>query len=386
MRRKGSLVLILLLLLGVCSVAGAVGEKGNACSHDWQLISSDAPTCTRKGKDIYRCSKCGKKKTEHPAALGHAWDICVMERVPTCTETGLVRCTCSRDKSHVKENIQPALGHSWGEWKTVRAAQLTKAGQKERICSRCSRKEQKILPALIQRNEYDLRLLVFPETEPASGIPAGRIREAGEAGVPLSWFCALANTGKKDLWIHEEASAVERVFLAAGDVLLLPVRRILTEKELPEAPSEALEFLFRFIGETEDGTPVCASETVAEAVRILADGLPEQKASIEIRQEREESGSCAVNDILRYTVFLRHTGSAAFRRVEIRGLPGEESLLLENWQPGEEKSFSVAYTVSQRDAVAGFLCWAAEARITGLEGDEPVSVRSNPLILQVRAE
>ena len=72
--------------------------------------------------------------------------------------------------------------------------------------------------------------------------------------------------------------------------------------------------------------------------------------------------------------------------MEIRGLPGEESLLLENWQPGEEKSFSVAYTVSQRDAVAGFLCWAAEARITGLEGDEPVSVRSNPLILQVRAE
>lgn len=57
---------------------------------------------------------------------------------PTCTEQGydLYKCWCTRN---FKTNYKDALGHAWGEWITVEAT-CTTAGERYRICSRCSAK------------------------------------------------------------------------------------------------------------------------------------------------------------------------------------------------------------------------------------------------------
>ena len=389
MNRKKTMGWILTVLLSVLLLTGAAGEASNACTHDWRLIRSTAPTCTRKGKDVYRCGRCGEKRTETVDALGHAWDSCVMERMPTCTETGLIRCTCSRDASHVKDQIQPALGHKWGEWKTIRAAGLSRSGLKERSCERCRKTERETLPPQIRRKEYELHLLVFPEAGPVRHIDPAQVRGTGKGEISLRWICALANTGKKDLWIREEGTETGRLPLAAGDVTLLPVQRTLSEKDLLEARPDTPQYALRFVGETETGEAVCRSETVP--VQILTDAAVQEKTvpqegeeMLEICLEGPETDACTLNDLLRYTVVLRNNGRTVLSGVEISGMPGMVTQTPEDLLPGEERRIPFEYLVSRQDAMDGYLGWAVTARLPGEDENETI-ILSNPLILRVDA-
>ncbi|MBR7008270.1 MAG: hypothetical protein IKH90_06540, partial [Ruminococcus sp.] len=42
-------------------------------SHNYELFSTKEPTCTEAGSKTYKCSGCGKKKTETIKATGHSW-------------------------------------------------------------------------------------------------------------------------------------------------------------------------------------------------------------------------------------------------------------------------------------------------------------------------
>ena len=54
---------------------------------------------------------------------------------PTCTADGLTRyiCDCGAVEEWRDEAI-PAIGHTWGYWKTVKEATETEEGLKERTC------------------------------------------------------------------------------------------------------------------------------------------------------------------------------------------------------------------------------------------------------------
>ena len=159
----------------------------NSGSPRWKLVSTTEPTCTASGKKVYKCEKCGEKKTERTDALGHDWSYCTVTKKPTCTEDGLLRCTCSRNASHVKEESMPALGHQWSEWTTRVSPGLTSSGTEERECSRCRAKETRRTAPLIQRKEYDLTL---PVSSPL--VSWGQRQEPFYLFAPyFQWACSL---------------------------------------------------------------------------------------------------------------------------------------------------------------------------------------------------
>lgn len=47
----------------------------STCTHTWEEASRTEPTCVLAGSVAYTCSKCGAKKTESIAKLGHTWEV-----------------------------------------------------------------------------------------------------------------------------------------------------------------------------------------------------------------------------------------------------------------------------------------------------------------------
>ncbi|MBQ1827140.1 MAG: bacterial Ig-like domain-containing protein, partial [Erysipelotrichaceae bacterium] len=126
-----------------------------ALGHDWsQWEQTKDPTCTEPGEKERTCSRCHEKEKETVQPLGHNPGEAAKENeVPaTCTEAGsydlVTRCTrCNEILSSEHHEVE-ALGHDWGQWVETRPASCTQTGEKERICSRCHKKETEVLAAL----------------------------------------------------------------------------------------------------------------------------------------------------------------------------------------------------------------------------------------------
>ena len=374
MRRRIWPVLIVMLLMW--SAAGSAEKK--ACSHVWESVSITSPTCTEEGKQILRCSLCGKKKTEKLPALGHIWDYCTIVQKASCTEEGRIRCYCSRDHSHYKDDVQPALGHAWGEWTTVYEAGLTMPGLQERTCGRCGAKETQQIPQMIRRKPYNLKLLVFPDATVTRGVTAEELTQAGDAGIPVEWVFAIANTGENNLRLRWEGNQ-ESEELGAGEVCLLSQHRTIRAEDFS---GDQTVFPFRLYGESSDGKRVCEPETISGRV-LLLHAEPTGTCVLEITQQQAEEGKAYhPRDIIRYTVTVTNRGTETIPRVEIRDIPKDQPLILADLQPGETRTEIREYTVSRQDAIAGYICWVAEAKDTGTGA----AAESAPLIVPIRAE
>lgn len=72
----------------------------------------------------------------------HSYTAWVVTKEATCTEAGRKECRCSCGDVGGYGPV-PALGHSWGEWKTVSAATVLAPEQQQRECLRCHEKETK---------------------------------------------------------------------------------------------------------------------------------------------------------------------------------------------------------------------------------------------------
>ena len=390
MKRRWT-ALVLFALMTVVILPGFAETRG--CSHQWKLERRTEPTCTGKGKEVYRCTLCGKTKTEKLPALGHDWSYCTLLRAPTCTEQGVTRCYCSRNPEHYKDTTQDALGHDWGEWETVRAPWLTQSGLEQRMCSRCGEKETQQIPPLIRRKEYELTLFVFPDENTSRDICAEQITQAGETGLELEWICAAANTGNKDLWIrtNPEDSTQERVPLPAGETILISVYTTIQEADLiPD--TEMLETAFRLIGETEGGEQVCETGPVSGFVRISPAGMAEQPAvyGLEVRQEllpdSEGGNGYRMGSSVSCSVTVLNRGTADLSGVVLRSSAGEEVQIAESLAPGATRTAELEHIVIRQDAIAGYICWTVTAEATPTDGKDRISAQSNPLIIPVRAD
>ncbi len=146
-------------------------------SHNYELFSTKEPTCTEAGSKTYKCSGCGKKKTETIKATGHSW------KSPTYTwssdgKTCTAKRVCANDSAHVEsesaaiaskvktpatcavkgtttytatfkntafktqtKNVQDIalVAHTWGSWTTTKAATCSAKGTKTRTCSVCKK-------------------------------------------------------------------------------------------------------------------------------------------------------------------------------------------------------------------------------------------------------
>lgn len=122
-----------------------------------------APTCTEGGYTTYTCA-CGDTYTaDKTAALGHDYETKVTQ--PTCTEKGYTLHTCTRCNISYKDTEVPALGHTWGEWITVKNPTETEVGKKERTCDACGEKEEAVIPKLEHQHAYTAKIIAPTCTE-----------------------------------------------------------------------------------------------------------------------------------------------------------------------------------------------------------------------------
>ena len=137
-----------------CSVCNTVIKAQTttaALGHSWDGGKvTKAATCTAAGTKTYTCTRCKKTRTETIAATGHkaVKDAAV---AATCETTGKTEGShCSVCGTVIKaQTTTAALGHDYGEWKTIKAATYTESGQAERVCRRnASHKEYRQLPIL----------------------------------------------------------------------------------------------------------------------------------------------------------------------------------------------------------------------------------------------
>ena len=137
-----------------CSVCNTVIKAQTitaALGHSWDNGKvTKAATCTTAGTKTYTCTRCKKTRTETIAATGHK-EVKDEAVAATCETAGKTEGShCSVCGTVLKaQTTTAALGHDYGEWKTIKAATYTEPGQAERVCRRnASHKEYRQLPIL----------------------------------------------------------------------------------------------------------------------------------------------------------------------------------------------------------------------------------------------
>ena len=142
----------------VCNTVIKAQATVAALGHSWDGGKiTKAATCTAAGTKTYTCTRCKKTRTETIVATGHkvVKDAAV---AATCETTGKTEGShCSVCGTVLKaQTTVAALGHDYGEWKTIKAATYTEPGQAERVCRRnASHKEYRQLPVL-EKAKIDL--------------------------------------------------------------------------------------------------------------------------------------------------------------------------------------------------------------------------------------
>ena len=133
-----------------CNEVIKAQESINALGHaygEWQTVKE--ATCTEKGSQSKECSRCKDVQTKELNVLGHL-EAVDESKAATCTETGLTEGShCSRCNEILEaQEVTNALGHVYGEWKTVKEATCTEKGSQNKECSRCKDVQTKELDVL----------------------------------------------------------------------------------------------------------------------------------------------------------------------------------------------------------------------------------------------
>ncbi len=175
-----------------CSVCGEVlvaQEEVEADGHTEETIPAVDATCTETGLTAgVKCSICGEILTEQEETpkLGHTrseWitdkeatyeedgakhiectvchEILETSKIPqlhhnyvhtvtppTCTAAGYTTHYCDECGDEYQDTFVDPLGHSYGEWKVLKAATCTTTGLKEAQCSACESRQTETIPAL----------------------------------------------------------------------------------------------------------------------------------------------------------------------------------------------------------------------------------------------
>ena len=104
-------------------------------------------TCTKPGRVVGTCARCGVKIDEVIPAKGHDYSYADVHTDPTCTEPGHYKGTCPRCGKDYNDTI-PALGHDWGEWVVTQEPTYTTTGYRYHICARCNTRVGEDIPKL----------------------------------------------------------------------------------------------------------------------------------------------------------------------------------------------------------------------------------------------
>ena len=126
-----------------CSVCGKITveqETVEALGHNLGKYEiSKKPTCTAKGEETAKCSRCSYTKTRDADKIAHT-EVTVKATSPTCTKSGKSegkKCSVC-DKITVEQEIVEALGHKLGKYEISKKPTCTAKGEETAKCTRCS--------------------------------------------------------------------------------------------------------------------------------------------------------------------------------------------------------------------------------------------------------
>lgn len=134
-------------LRNICEICGdATAEEIPSVDHAWHTETVSA-THTAQGYTVYTCQfdGCGTVKRENfidPLPYDMVWT----EQAATCTAGGLKVGYCADGCGHTETVVLSPLGHSFGEWITVREADESGDGLESHVCERCQHMENQTVP------------------------------------------------------------------------------------------------------------------------------------------------------------------------------------------------------------------------------------------------
>ena len=85
-----------LLLLGSLSLISLNFLSCEKCDHNFEIIETKEPTCTKSGYQKFKCSLCDKEKTEPILSDGHTYSEYVIIEEGNCKIDGLKQRECSK--------------------------------------------------------------------------------------------------------------------------------------------------------------------------------------------------------------------------------------------------------------------------------------------------
>lgn len=137
----------------------AEGALSVECGHpeDKKSINETKPSCEEPGKRITACGLCGAElENQELPALGHSWGEWKTEKEAACTEAGIRVRSCEREgcRERQTEDI-PKLEHQWSDWKVTKEAAWEQAGEESRTCGFCKETQKRELPPLKEGHTHD---------------------------------------------------------------------------------------------------------------------------------------------------------------------------------------------------------------------------------------
>ena len=137
--KRSTFRLLILVLLAVLLCALAAAGQADDHKHDWKLIrTAKAPTCTEAGKGYYKCA-CGLIRVDTIPALGHSWGNWKTTKKATCGESGTKTRTCSACNATQTGKIKATGRHSY-KWVIISKATCGKDGSQRQVCTVCGHK------------------------------------------------------------------------------------------------------------------------------------------------------------------------------------------------------------------------------------------------------
>lgn len=143
-----------------CTVEGCLEKEAqdvSALGHDygeWKTVLE--PTISEVGREERVCKRCSNVERREIPKIQHGENDHVFNgRTETlaeadCIHDGKIRTYCSFDGcTAYRDSIVSALGHSFGDWSTVKEPEIGVEGVKTRTCSECGFVEEAKIPAIV---------------------------------------------------------------------------------------------------------------------------------------------------------------------------------------------------------------------------------------------
>ncbi len=152
-------------------------EKPVTHTHEWSTdyIIDKEPTCTETGLKSIHCKSCSETKNSVAIPMVEHQYSDVISKAATCAQEGLREKVCSICGLHTEQETIPMLDHEFGEWKLVSEATAEIDGIETRECENCNYIETK-------RIEY---IPVYDETAPRISLASVDAKAGEEVEVQI---------------------------------------------------------------------------------------------------------------------------------------------------------------------------------------------------------